>query len=77
MGEPLRLSGKPGTRERRLIGEGAEWVRCRLEVRLRTGSVRIIDAASDDLLFAVDAACDRMNDVLVDLEERASAKRAA
>lgn len=60
-----------------LIGETDEWVRCRLEVRLRSGAVRVIDAASDDLLFAVDAACDRMAEILLAAEERAAARHAA
>jgi hypothetical protein len=60
-----------------LIGETDEWARCRLEIHLRGGAVRVLEAASDDLLFAVDAACDLMSEVLFAVEERATARNAA
>ena len=60
-----------------LIGEGSDWFRCRLEVGLRTGAVRVIEVASDDLLLAVDMASDRMGDVLEEAEHRAGARHAA
>lgn len=60
-----------------LIGEGEEWCRCRLEIGLRGGAVRVIEVASDDLLLAVDVASDRMADVLDDVEQRSGARHAA
>ena len=60
-----------------LIGEGEDWCRCRLEVGLRGGSVRVIEVASDDLLLAVDVASDRMGELLDEAAHRAGERRAA
>ncbi len=60
-----------------LIGEGEDWVRCRLDVHLRSGAVRVIEAAADDALLAVDVASDRMAEVLEFAEHRAGTRRAA
>lgn len=60
-----------------LVGESEDWVRCRLDVHLRSGAVRVIEAASDDVLLAVDVACDRMAEVLEFAEHRAGTRRAA
>jgi hypothetical protein len=60
-----------------LIGETDDWCRCRLEIGLRGGAVRVIEVASDDLMLAVDVASDRMSELLEDAEHRAGARHAA
>jgi ribosome-associated translation inhibitor RaiA len=59
-----------------LSAHGQAWARCRIEVGLRGGAVRVIEAASDDLYFAIDAAIERLT-VAVDGHERAAERRAA
>ena len=39
---------------------GEPWYRCSIEVSLRGGGVRFLEAASNDILLAVDAAADRL-----------------
>ncbi|MBI2393012.1 MAG: HPF/RaiA family ribosome-associated protein [Deltaproteobacteria bacterium] len=43
---------------------GEPWSRCRIEVGLRGGVVRVIEAASSDLLLAIDVAVDRLSTVV-------------
>jgi hypothetical protein len=46
-----------------LLGDGTPrdpWIRCRVEVALRGGGLRIVEAASSDALVAIDAAADRV-----------------
>lgn len=65
------------TRLRVLLStDGGDFARCRIEVGLRGGVVRVIEAASDDLFFAIDAAIERLT-VVVDGHERAAHLRAA
>src|SRR4051812_6638249 len=37
-----------------------EWFRCRIEVTLRGGALRILEAGSNEVLLAIDAAADRL-----------------
>lgn len=48
-----------------LSQEGQDWARCRIEVGLGGGAVRVIEAASEDVWFAIDAALERLT-ALVD-----------
>ncbi|MGZ3420852.1 MAG: HPF/RaiA family ribosome-associated protein [Polyangiales bacterium] len=40
--------------------EGEEWFRCRIEIGLRGGALRFLEAGSNDVLLAIDAASDRL-----------------
>lgn len=42
---------------------GEDWYRCRLEIGLRAGGVRVIEAGSNDVLLAVDVAADRLEEI--------------
>jgi hypothetical protein len=58
-----------------LIGDG-EWIRCRMEVGLRSGATRIFEVISSDVMLAVDVASERLGDFLEGTERRA-VRRAA
>lgn len=43
-----------------LSTHSTEWARCRIEVGLHGGVTRVIEAESDDVWFAIDAALERL-----------------
>ena len=58
-----------------LIADG-EWMRCRMEVGLRTGATRVFEIISSDMMLAVDVASERLGDLLESVGRR-SVRRAA
>jgi hypothetical protein len=58
-----------------LIGDG-EWIRCRMEVALRGGAVRVIEVISSDVMLAVDVASERLGGLL-ETTSRRTLRRAA
>lgn len=42
---------------------GEDWFRCRIEVGLRGGALRIVEGSSNDVLLAIDAASDRLETI--------------
>lgn len=52
-----------------LIGE-QDWARCRMEIGLRSGSTRVIEVISSDVLLAVDVASERLGELLMAVSRR-------
>jgi hypothetical protein len=59
-----------------LIGD-QDWVRCRMEVGLRTGATRVIEVITSDVMLAVDMANERLGELLESVSRRPTARRAA